>query len=101
MLGKKQLRSGPTPLPIIHSSESLDADYPIFCKTLTGKAITLVVRSTTTVAGVKDLIQAEEGIPTEQQRIIFDQKQLEDHRRLADYNVRRKSTVHLVLRLRG
>lgn len=77
------------------------ASFQIFVKSINGKSRTLEVNPESTIADIKQQLQDKEGLNPEEQRLIFGGKNLEDTRKLSDYNIQAESTLHLVLRVRG
>ncbi|XP_042514008.1 polyubiquitin-like isoform X2 [Macadamia integrifolia] len=85
----------------VHLVLRLRGGMQILVKTLTGKIIALEVESLGTIGNFKDMVQDMEGIPQDQQILIFCNKVLEDEKTFADYNIQSNSTIHLVLRLKA
>ena len=91
-----QLRDEPS-----RSKPRDEGSFQIFVQTLTGKYITLWVKSDNTVKDIKDQIYAMVGMLPDEQRIIFAGNQFEDGHTLSDYNIQECSTLHLLCYLRG
>jgi len=90
-----------TASPSLHSALSIRGGMQLFVKTLTGKTVSIEVEEGESIEDVKAKIAEKEGIPPEQQRLIFGGQQLQDQKTLQDYDVGDDATLHLVLRLRG
>eukprot|EP00469_Lotharella_globosa_P014424 CAMPEP_0167826692 /NCGR_PEP_ID=MMETSP0112_2-20121227/10198_1 /TAXON_ID=91324 /ORGANISM="Lotharella globosa, Strain CCCM811" /LENGTH=169 /DNA_ID=CAMNT_0007729209 /DNA_START=52 /DNA_END=558 /DNA_ORIENTATION=- len=73
----------------------------IMIKSLSGRSIPLDVQPGESISSIKKKIQEKEGVPIDQQRLIYGGKQLEEAQNLLDYNIQRDSTLHLVLRMKG
>lgn len=89
----------------IKSEDTIELKYrnnmQVFVKTLTGKTLTINVEPSDTIGLFQIFIQLTEGIPSNQQRLIFAGRTLEENRTFKDYNIQKESEFHLVLRLRG
>jgi hypothetical protein len=89
------------PIPLVMVKPAGTPHFNVYVKTLTGKTITLVISELHTVYEMKHLIQDREGIPPDQQRLVYEGQQLEDRHKITKYAISSESDVHLVLRLRG
>jgi len=88
------------PPRVTAGTQSKNATYVIFVRTLSGGCIELYPDPSTLIEEIKEMIYKLERIHPDQQRLMFAGKSLEDGRALADYNIQRESTLHLILRLR-
>lgn len=86
---------------IVKNSHLKWKSFPIYIKELTGKTLTIKLTIQNSIADLKEKVRAKTNIPTDQQRLLFGGKMLDNDRTLLDYNLSPQSTIHLVLRLRG
>ena len=75
--------------------------FPIHIKTLTGKTVDINVAPFDNIEYIKSLYQDKEGVPPDQQRLIYNGVMLKDNKTIFDYKIEKESTLHLVLKLRG
>lgn len=83
------------------SSGTASGSKSVFIKTLSGKTIPMDVNDSDTIGTIKQRIFEKEGIPVDQQRLVFNGKQLEDGMTIGSYGIESESNIHLVLRLKG
>lgn len=84
-----------------NNNNNINMSIQIFVKTLTGKTLPFDIEPAERIDSIKAKIAELEGIPVDQQRLVYSGKQLEDDKTLSDYNIQKDATLHLVLRLRG
>lgn len=85
----------------IQTQNNIPQLFPIFLKNLNGNTVLFNVDANENVHSLKIKIQDKAGVPLNQQRLVYAGKQLHDEHLLADYNILKDSTLHLVLRLTG
>lgn len=88
------------PAPVVPAPTTAQSGQ-IFIKTLQGESLPIDYNGAMKIGDLKNMIHSERQIPVDQQRLIFQGKQLEDDNTLADYNIETGSNIHLVLRVKG
>lgn len=69
----------------------------IYIKTLTGRTVSLIVEDTETIKMVKEKLKEKDGVPVEEQRLVFNSQELEDSKTLRHYGIMREATLHVVI----